>query len=798
MLRLAQGLWLILFAALPVPVVSAQSAPTDTLACVAFPLEAPLRASPDTTFDVVHADVAVDLAEDGAFSGRTALDFRLTRDAHRLHIVYPAGEVDSVFFGTAPLGTSSAPGDTLRLALPDTVAAGSLARVVVYHRGRFSEPAPQVYTSLDPLSIWFPSLPNEHDRFTADLHITAPASWAIAASGVLAGQQSSTENTMTYRYASPYELPGRRIGLAAGSVDLGTDFAVLPGGRRPALTWWMARERPSGRERSPGATVSAAGDRLAFYSEWTGFPLPFERYTHLLVDGPSEASAGIARVAPRAEPDDRSTQPYEPSSALTKPLLQQWFGALVSADSWQHVWLEEAFAAYLHVIASSPADAGDADMAALRDQALGSTDAFRPLVWDRWNHPSELLDVQFSSRGAWVLHMMRLAIGEDAFREAVHRFLDTNQYAAVNTTDWLRAVEASSDSDLSTFSEQWIYGAGHPVLGVSYSPEGDVHRFRIEQLQTGDLVPAAYTLDLTLEIGTLGAVERVDVHVDDRVEVIDVPIAAQPRYVAVDPDARWLLASDVDQSASAWIAQLRYATTPAARLEAARALSRTPQDPTLLLGLRAALEAETNPSVRAAIVGVIGSLPPSAAAERALIAAYEDPDASVRRSVLTVLADTASTGDAAALVFRAAQADVSYLVQAEAVRTLAVIGSSGARDVARAALVTPSHDEVIREAGLDALAVLRDQAPDEALREGLRYASREHPIRLRLAATDLLGSLAPESTQAVDHLLELLDDPEPAVVTAAVEALHAVGLGSLVSEHVHASTSGPTSHLLCP
>ena len=171
--------------------------------------------------------------------------------------------------------------------------------------------------------------------------------------------------------------------------------------------------------------------------------------------------------------------------------------------------------------------------------------------------------------------------------------------------------------------------------------------------------------------------------------------------------------------------------------------------------------------MRAAIVQATAHLASGGAADRALAAAYEDASPEVRNTVFASLNQTLSSPALIALALRAAQTDPDQSVQAEAVRALAKMRASDALQVARSALITPSRNEIIRIAGLDALGMLHayahsnepeteeeeaqaaidsEQATEEnispkilgeALTEGLRFAEMTYPLRLRSAARRL-------------------------------------------------------------
>lgn len=167
-------------------------------------------------------------------------------------------------------------------------------------------------------------------------------------------------------------------------------------------------------------------------------------------------------------------------------------------------------------------------------------------------------------------------------------------------------------------------------------------------------------------------------------------------------------------------------------------------------------------------------LPPSPALLRALIETFEDDDPAVRAAVLDALGAYAGAPEVEALAFRAAQQDRSYRVQAAAVRALARTGSPDAPGVARSALVTPSHREVIRQAAFEALALLEVPAR-EGVDLALPYTAAGQPSEVRAAAAGYLATLAAEARPALDRLVELVGDDDLRVRGAAIAALGAVG-----------------------
>ena len=329
---------------------------------------------------------------------------------------------------------------------------------------------------------------------------------------------------------------------------------------------------------------------------------------------------------------------------------------------------------------------------------------------------------------------------------------------------WRQTVRATTGIDVVGIANAWL---DRPLFSLQYESDGQMLHVRIEEIRENERTPAAYPMVLTLEAGALGTIERFEVTLNGRVEEFGLPFPYRPRFVAIYPEAHRFMESRTSQSAAGWIAQLRHASFSAARLAAAQALRSLPPDPALILGLRTSFGEEPDARVRVAIVQATAHLASGGTADRALSAAYEDASPEVRNAVFASLDQTLSSSSSIALALRAAQTDPDPSVQAEAVRALARMRASDALQVARSALITPSRNEIIRIAGLDALGILHayahdntpetdeektqaatdsEQAPQEnippkvlgeALTEGLRFAAGTYPLRLRSAARRL-------------------------------------------------------------
>jgi aminopeptidase N len=239
--------------------------------------------------------------------------------------------------------------------------------------------------------------------------------------------------------------------------------------------------------------------------------------------------------------------------ALTHEIAHQWWGDAVTPTSLDHIWLNEGFATYceaLHVERLGGTEAYH-DWMGIRVVPTG-TDYLSPLV------PPDpaywFLQSLTYNKGAWVLHMLRAEIGDDAFFAALNLYLGRYRYEIVSTEDFIRAVEESAGRDLHWFFLPWLYGMGRPEISWDWWPAEEQGRQQIRlylsQGQDGPTYPQEarqtdppdlFSFHLQVRVsGTSGTITR-RVFVGERTmtAVID-SIPFTPTGVTLDPDS-WIL-----------------------------------------------------------------------------------------------------------------------------------------------------------------------------------------------------------------------------------------------------------------
>lgn len=726
--RVRRLVWTLLLAALCTSGARAQGAD---------PTVAPVRVPREMPVDLLHVDADVLIRERGWDVSLRATAIRTDWNTDSLDLSGPGLRIDSV--EVVPVGQ----GDSVAIRVRYHVPVGYALR---------STGDPCCTWTWSPRTGgagWLPFPAGTADRFTARIRFDGAP---VIAGGLL----QAPGDSILALYDHPVH-PGQ---LLAVTGNPGTTVRI---GR-------FIVHAPTGAvDRVPGfaATLEAA---YGFMERETGFAQPMDSVQVVFVDvGPEAEEAGAGLVL--ADPSLLYGSGAAPDFRTALLAARLWAGGTLVPAAWTDIWATEALAHHLAVrfIREIRGEgAAWAVLSDLRDAYLQESGRYRrPLVWDRWSHPADLVDAHASGRGVWVLRQLEGILGGDVVRTAIRRLF--REPGQIYTEDLQKVLEDASGRPLASFFDAWVGSAGHPVMrmGSVFHRSREVIDVTIEQLQKGPLVPLAFPIETRLAWLSLAGDGAVEASLDAPSVTVEIPTRLEPRYIEPDPDGTILFEIHAERSLSSRTAILRSGSLPA-RSRAARALSETPNDPALPLAMRLALEQEAEPVVRRDIVQAATRIRPSSSLVQLVTRALQDSDPGVRQHGLRLAAGFHDRPDLADRVAGIAANDTVYVVQAAAVEALAAMGAADADYYARAALITDSDGDVIRAAGFRALLDL--DTPQADLRaEFLAHTKPELPVSRILAA--LPAAVRLENHRATStRLRELLRHPHFRVRELAARA----------------------------
>ena len=262
---------------------------------------------------------------------------------------------------------------------------------------------------------------------------------------------------------------------ATSPVDAGTPLRVVHVPGKRALTPWAEQ-------------IGAFS--LKFFADYYGIPYPGDKLDLIAIpDFAAGAMENLGAITFRETAllaDDKTASRAElerVADVVSHENAHMWFGDLVTMKWWNGIWLNEAFATFMEMLA---VDAwkpnwkrwdsfGVSRSAAMAIDALKSTRSIEYTVLSPEDCRS-MFDILTYEKGAAVLRMLEQYLGAEHFRKGISLYLKKHQYANTETGDLWDALQESSGQPVRAMMDTWIFQQGFPVISVALAPDGKTLR----------------------------------------------------------------------------------------------------------------------------------------------------------------------------------------------------------------------------------------------------------------------------------------------------------------------------------
>jgi puromycin-sensitive aminopeptidase len=241
------------------------------------------------------------------------------------------------------------------------------------------------------------------------------------------------------------------------------------------------------------------------------------------------------------------------TDVIAHELAHMWFGDLVTMKWWNGIWLNEAFATFMEMLATDAfrpqwnrwATFGLSRTAAFDVDALKST---RPIEYPV-ESPADaegMFDILTYEKGAAVVRMLEQYIGPEEFRQGIRLYLNRHQYDNTETTDLWDAIEEATEHPVRRIMDSWIFQGGFPLVDVTLIDDGGTIRLTQQRFgYAGDLGEGDEDLDtfaaqrwsvpviLTICMNGVTTVEKVLLEGDN----VDIPVVEEIDWVLVNTES---------------------------------------------------------------------------------------------------------------------------------------------------------------------------------------------------------------------------------------------------------------------
>jgi aminopeptidase N len=755
------------------------------------PAPDPLRTAADRPVDLQHIrlDLRVDLPKKSVDAVAT-LSFRSLRPVSSVSLDAVDFEVKKVSLGddNAPLHFSQ-DGKKLDIDLAPAWPAGQAGKLRIEYRIREPKAGLHFFGPTEaepnvPLTVWsqgeaitnrywIPCFDHPDQRQTSELIVTVPDGFEALSNGRLEERGTNADKSVTFHWKQDKPHVSYLITLVVGQFDI-----IREEWHGKPVLYYV----PKGKKDDVARTFGRTREMLDFFTKRYGIDYPWEKYAQVVVEqftsgGMENTSA--TTLTDRALHDARAALDSSPDGLIAHELAHQWWGDLITCRDWAHIWLNEGFATFAEVLwmehSKGTEEAAYLLLQKARSAQKGGKE--RPVVDRRYSSAVSMFDARAYPKGAWVLHMLRHRVGEEAFWQALRRYGTEHRLKSVETSDFRKTFERETGHNLERFFYDWTERPGHPVLEITseYQAEGKQVRIAIKQTQAGEAFQFPLTIGVQGPAGTSPVTVRP--RLTEKEHVLLVPLAGRPTRIDIDPEQTVLAEIKETKSRELWQAQLKGADV-AGRVRAAEHFgkSKTPADRELLA---LAFAEEKFWGVQAELAAALAESGGDTC-RQALVDGLKHAHPKVRRACAEQLGKFPRDGKAAeALKGLLARGDASYFVESAALTAYAQLQTEDAVNVLLPWLARESYADVLRRAALDGLGSTQDLAALDTL---VTWTHRGKSRYCRMSAIGALGKLAQKGNpsdhqrqQIVKAVAACLEGESPLIRRTATGVLRDLG-----------------------
>ncbi len=529
-------------------------------------------------------------------------------------------------------------------------------------------------------SKWYPTIDSPNERHTHDIRLTVEERFLTLSNGILQGQTRHEDGTRTDHWHmdmphAPY-LAAVVVGEFAKIED---EWEGMP------VNYYVEKEYAEGAKRVFGNTPEMIG----FFSDLLGVKFPWQRYDQVVVrdfvSGAMENTT-LSIFMESLNLNKREALDSEWDYIIAHELFHQWFGNLVTNESWSHLPLNESFADYSEYLwfeHKEGQDVADLHNHTAREQYLyEAQEKQEDLIRFYYDNAEDMFDSHSYAKGGRILHMLRRYLGDEAFFASLNHYLNKHAFASVEVHDLRLAFEEVTGRDLNWFFNQWFLDKGHPLLEVRMDlsvPENIL--LTVSQKQDLSHTPL-YKLPFKVTIYKEGVREEKIFVLEQGTQYFALENGEGTDVVLFDERMDLLAEKETYRGKDLLAKQLRFSDSGLARLEAldslssdfadqgdwSEALKESLQDP--FHEVRGLALSRLDQAMDAALIM-------KELGEQLLHMAKEDENNEVRAAAIGLLAEV--DGEAHVGLFEALIEEESYVVAGAAL--MALMDQPGASDV---------------------------------------------------------------------------------------------------------------------
>jgi aminopeptidase N len=582
------------------------------------------------------------------------------------------------------------------VAKPNEIKKGGSAAITddkglffINNKGEEKNKMPQIWTQgeTQASSAWFPTIDSPNEKMTDEIFMTVDQKYTTLSNGVLADSKKNTDGTRTDHWKMDLPHSPYLVMMGVGEFKKVTD-APWNG---KEISYYVEKEY----EPYAKAIFGNTKEMIDFYSKVLGTPYPWQKYAQIVVrdyvSGAMENTSSTLHGDFMVYQTDREIlDGKKGESVIAHELFHQWFGDLVTCESWSNLPLNESFATYGAYLWEEYKNGRDAADAYSYQSRMGYFNAAQEkqvnVIRFDYEKQEDMFDAWSYNKGGQILHMLRKYTGDKAFFASLKLYLERNRFKSAEIHDLRLAFEEVTGEDLNWFFNEWFMSKGHPELLIEKNYDAQTKKLNLKVTQKQNLAETPlYVLPVDVDVYSGSQKERHRIIIDQAVQEFDFIITTKPDLVNFDAERQLLGIKTYSKSTEEYIFQYKNAPLFSDRFEALTNLKPKIDQPEVYALFKQAMENDNWHELRGT---AMQAFKPQATAKESdlkpllIKIAGIDKSTNVRALAVNFLAENYKGPELEELYNRSTN-EQSYVVIASGLKALSLVNSSVAMQKAK-------------------------------------------------------------------------------------------------------------------
>ncbi|MFY0674271.1 MAG: M1 family metallopeptidase [Bacteroidia bacterium] len=402
-------------------------------------------------------------------------------------------------------------------------------------------------------SAWIPCIDAPNQKTSQEIYLTVDTPYSALSNGRLVYMLLNNDGTRTYYWKQEAKHAPYLTMIALGK------FAIIEddGPNNLPLYYYVEPEFAKYAKMIFGKTPEI----ISFFEKTFGYDYPWDKYAQVCVrdfiSGAMENTSATT-ITQSAQQDSLTHGDYNYENYIVHEIAHQWFGDLVTAESWANIGLNESFATYAEYLWIEH-HYGDIKafetLNNFRNSYFSEASLFvTPLVHYQYPAPDDMFNRHSYQKGALFVHALRKELGDTHFFEGLKHYLSKNAFKSADFDHLRHSFETVSGRDLKFFFHQFSEQASHPQITYNWVYNDSTKEITVAIRQNQSYAGYyTYNLHHTLNIGYNNKNEsNYNIHITKSIDTFIIKSESKPEFIFPNIDQNPLIEWETEINNYQW------------------------------------------------------------------------------------------------------------------------------------------------------------------------------------------------------------------------------------------------------